>query len=87
MATTRTHHIYKDDANQRQQYVNTSTSTSTSRINHTSDDDYGYVSRFRPIERDAIGARAIQVQNIPDGVLGRPVSFESMLDMLCYVSP
>lgn len=43
------------------------------------DDDYGYVGRFRPIASDAIGARAILVQDISDGVLGRPVSFESKL--------
>lgn len=41
------------------------------------DSDYGYTSRFRPIEKNAIGARAIIVQDIPDGVLGRPVEFES----------
>lgn len=41
------------------------------------DSDYGYTSRFRPIEKNAIGASAIIVQDIPDGVLGRPVEFES----------
>lgn len=33
-------------------------------------------SGFEPIGRDATGARAIRVQDIPDGVLGRPVEFE-----------
>uniref|UniRef100_A0A182Y304 Calponin-homology (CH) domain-containing protein n=1 Tax=Anopheles stephensi TaxID=30069 RepID=A0A182Y304_ANOST len=31
---------------------------------------------FEPIGRDVSGARAIRVQDIPDGVLGRPVEFE-----------
>ncbi|XP_049297957.1 filamin-B isoform X1 [Anopheles funestus] len=31
---------------------------------------------FEPIGRDMSGARAIRVQDIPDGVLGRPVEFE-----------
>lgn len=43
----------------------------------TSEKESDYVSRFRPIEKDATGARAINVQDIPDGVLGRPVEFES----------
>ncbi|KAL1373339.1 hypothetical protein pipiens_018709, partial [Culex pipiens pipiens] len=33
-------------------------------------------SGFEPIGRDVTGARAIRVQDIPDGVLGRPVEFE-----------
>lgn len=43
----------------------------------TSEKESDYGSRFRPIEKDATGARAINVQDIPDGVLGRPVEFES----------
>lgn len=44
------------------------------------DSDYGYSSstRFRPIDKDESGARAIRVQNIPNGAVGRPVEFESM---------
>lgn len=36
-------------------------------------------SSFKPINdsKEVTGARAIRVQNIPDGVLGRPVEFES----------
>lgn len=40
----------------------------------------GAGSRFKPItdtSKDVSGARAIKVQDIPDGVLGRPVEFES----------
>lgn len=39
---------------------------------------YGYssLSRFRPIENSATGARAIRVQDIPNGAIGRPVEFE-----------
>lgn len=44
------------------------------------DSDYGYGSttRFRPIDKDVSGARAIRVQDIPNGAVGRPVEFESM---------
>ncbi|CAD7015333.1 unnamed protein product [Ceratitis capitata] len=40
--------------------------------------NYGYssLSRFRPIENSATGARAIRVQDIPNGAIGRPVEFE-----------
>ncbi|KAH8233348.1 hypothetical protein KR026_007226 [Drosophila bipectinata] len=39
---------------------------------------YGYssLSRFRPIDNNATGARAIRVQDIPNGSIGRPVEFE-----------
>lgn len=40
----------------------------------------GSGSRFKPItdtSKEVSGARAIKVQDIPDGVLGRPVEFES----------
>nr|XP_016928916.1 filamin-A isoform X2 [Drosophila suzukii] len=39
---------------------------------------YGYSSlpRFRPIDSNATGARAIRVQDIPNGSIGRPVEFE-----------
>ncbi|BFG06400.1 filamin-B [Drosophila madeirensis] len=39
---------------------------------------YGYssLSRFRPIDGNATGARAIRVQDIPNGSIGRPVEFE-----------
>lgn len=44
------------------------------------DSDYGYGSttRFRPIDKDVSGAKAIRVQDIPNGVVGRAVEFESM---------
>ncbi|TMW44339.1 hypothetical protein DOY81_010583 [Sarcophaga bullata] len=40
---------------------------------------YSSLSRFRPIEstlQATIGARAIRVQDIPNGAIGRPVEFE-----------
>ncbi|XP_037956587.1 filamin-C isoform X2 [Teleopsis dalmanni] len=39
---------------------------------------YGYssLSRFRPIDNNATGAKAIRVQDIPNGAIGRPVEFE-----------
>lgn len=39
--------------------------------------DYGYTSRFLPVIKDVTGAKAIVVQDIPNGVIGRPVEFES----------
>lgn len=50
----------------------------TERIVTEKENDYGYTSRFRSIAEDVTGASAIIVQDIPDGVLGRPVEFESM---------
>lgn len=50
---------------------------SSERGGDTNRGDYTYSSRFRPIDKDANGAGAILVQDIPDGVLGRPVEFES----------
>lgn len=60
---------------ERRQFVST---TNTQRDSPTNV-EYGFStsSRFRPIDRDATGAQAIHVQDIPDGVLGRPVEFES----------
>lgn len=43
--------------------------------------DYGYTSRFLPISKGTTGAQAIIVQNIPNGVLGQPVEFESKYEM------
>lgn len=43
--------------------------------------DYGYGSPFRPIDKDEFGAKAIRVQDVPNGVLGRPVEFESMCNI------
>lgn len=37
---------------------------------------YSSLSRFRPIDSNATGARAIRVQDIPNGSIGRPVEFE-----------
>lgn len=54
--------------------------TSTHRDSPMNGDyEFAASSRFRPIDRDATGAQAIHVQDIPDGVLGRPVEFESKL--------
>ncbi|XP_016953074.1 filamin-B isoform X3 [Drosophila biarmipes] len=45
---------------------------------HGTSPGYGYssLSRFRPIDSNATGARAIRVQDIPNGSIGRPVEFE-----------
>lgn len=52
------------------------------------DSDYGYGSttRFRPIDKDVSGARAIRVQDIPNGAVGRPVEFESMHSIASIVN-
>lgn len=78
-STTTTHRIIKEEDNQSSSSNRQSVTSPKPMMPGSSDDDaYGYVSsRFRPIERDAIGARAIRVQDISDGVIGRPVSFES----------
>ncbi|GAB0098238.1 filamin-C isoform X1 [Sergentomyia squamirostris] len=60
-------------------HYSTSTVKETSERFVTSESSgYGYSSpsRFLPIDKDVTGARAIFVQNIPNGVLGRPVEFE-----------
>lgn len=51
------------------------------------DIDYGYGSstRFRPIDKDVSGAKAIHVQSIPNGAIGRPVEFESKQSILCHM--
>jgi filamin len=38
---------------------------------------YGTSSNFRTIDENAVGSQAIRVQDIPDGVIGRSVQFES----------
>lgn len=43
------------------------------------DQENGISSRFKPI--DAGGASAIRVQNLSNGSLGRPVEFESELNV------
>lgn len=56
-------------------------------LKNEKDSDYGYTSsRFRPIDKDVSGAKAIQVQDIPNGALGRPVEFESELCKIWYGS-
>lgn len=57
-------------------------------IRNEKDSDYGYTSasRFRPIDSDVSGAQAIRVQDIPNGVLGRPVEFESECNNLRSIS-
>lgn len=49
------------------------------------ENDYGYSALFCPIEDNAVGAQAIRVQNIPDGVLGRPVEFQSNNHILSQI--
>lgn len=51
------------------------------------DSDYGYGSsnRFRPIDKDVSGARAIRVQDIPNGAVGRPVEFESKIQITNFL--
>ncbi|XP_032590388.1 filamin-A isoform X2 [Drosophila grimshawi] len=58
--------------------VTESNGHSPSIANNNSGTGYGYssLSRFRPIDSNATGARAIRVQNIPNGSIGRPVEFE-----------
>lgn len=48
-------------------------------ITKTSSNDYGYSasSKFVPIDDDVEGAKAIRVNNKPDGFLGQPFEFES----------
>lgn len=42
------------------------------------DIDISTTSGFRPINKQhETGAKAIQVEHIPDGVIGRPVEFQS----------
>lgn len=50
-------------------------------VTKTSSNDYGYSSKFVPIDDDAEGARAIRVSNKPDGYLGQPFEFESKFDI------
>lgn len=52
------------------------------------DSDYGYGSshRFRPIDKDVSGARAVRVQDIPNGAVGRPVEFESKIQTIFSAS-
>lgn len=46
-------------------------------VTKTSSNDYGYSSKFVPIDDGVEGARAIRVSNKPDGFLGQPFEFES----------
>ncbi|XP_030388027.1 filamin-B isoform X2 [Scaptodrosophila lebanonensis] len=48
----------------------------TERNGHSPGFGYSSLSRFRPIDNNATGARAIRVQDIPNGSIGRPVEFE-----------
>jgi filamin len=44
---------------------------------------YGTSSNFRTIDENAVGSQAIRVQDIPDGVIGRSVQFESKWKCSC----
>lgn len=50
-------------------------------VTKTSSNDYGYSSKFVPIDDGAEGARAIRVSNKPDGFLGQPFEFESKFNI------
>lgn len=67
---------------QERQYVTSSIKERNEQfLKNEKESDYGYTSpsRFRPIDKDHVsGARAIRVQDIPNGAIGRPVEFESM---------
>lgn len=66
----------KQDSSTQKQYT---TFKERQEYSTKTDGDYGYGSttRFRPIEKDVSGAKAIRVQDIPNGAVGRPVEFES----------
>lgn len=68
----------KQDSGTRKEY--TSLNKERHEYSTKADSDYGYGSttRFRPIDKDVSGARAIRVQDIPNGAVGRAVEFESM---------
>lgn len=72
----------KQDSNAHRDFASTIKERNEHLIRHEKDSDYGYTSssRFRPIGSDVSGAQAIRVQDIPNGVLGRPVEFESELN-------
>lgn len=69
------------------QYTTSVTDQNEQFLKNEKDNSYTFAtpSRFRPIERDVFGgARAIRVQNIPNGAVGRPVEFESMMSTLLW---
>lgn len=62
------------------QYTSTITERNEQFLKNEKDNSYTFAapSRFRPIDKDVPGgARAIRVQSIPNGAVGRPVEFES----------
>ena len=67
----------KQDSSTHENFSQTIKERNESFTKSEKDNDYGYSSRFRPIEKEEFGAKAIRVQDIPNGVLGRPVEFES----------
>lgn len=69
----------KHDSNTHRNFATTIKERNESFTKSEKERDYGYGSQFRPIDKDEFGAKAIRVQDIPNGVLGRPVEFESML--------
>lgn len=56
-------------------------------ITKTSSNDYGYSSssKFVPIADGVEGAKAIRVNNKPDGFLGQPFEFESKFVAIIYI--
>lgn len=69
----------KRDSDSYKTYGSTMKERTEDFIKTQKESDYGYSpsSRFRPIDKDVTGAKAIRVQDIPNGVVGRPVEFES----------
>lgn len=49
--------------------------------------NYSSSSKFLPIDDDVQGAKAIKVNNKPDGYLGQPFEFESELEVFSNWSP
>lgn len=69
----------KKDSDAFRNFASTMKERNENFIKTEKESDYGYssASRFRPIDKDVTGAKAIRVQDVPNGVLGRPVEFES----------
>lgn len=66
------------------QYTSTITERNEQFLKNEKDNSYTFAAplRFRPIDKDVPGgARAIRVQSIPNGAVGRPVEFESKRKM------
>lgn len=67
----------KPDSSGHRNFASTIKERNENIIRSEKERDYGYGSQFRPIDHEELGAKAIRVQDIPNGALGRPVEFES----------